>query len=584
MEIDFELLECFVNEAGDGLEEWERICLELNSSNSEENLKAIFRVAHNLKGSSRAIGMASLGDFVHKVEDYIGFLQKTPNAVTDSEGQTLLTVQGFLTEWFSHLLKNPGYVPEFQPLLLSLAERKETLLSNHSVSAAVDAPLSPFSSGIELVTETQSSPKKAQQEAPISDRKQESVRVRSSKLDQLIQVIGELGIQQAIVMHCMKNRQFENLQTQKALSMVTKMTKEIQSQAIGLRMQDIRPLFQRLERTAKDISFDLKKKVQILVDGSDLELDKSVLEIITEPLIHMVRNAVDHGIETPEQRMASGKPEQAKVWIQALSDTDGLRLVIRDDGKGIDTQRVAKKALEKNLIAKTEGLTKKEIYDLLFLPGFSTAESVTAVSGRGVGMEVVKRAIDSVGGHLEVESELGKGTSFAMFLPTSMNIIDAVIVDIGREKYVIPLNHILEIVDQGDNQIDSVNIDSAKESNSNRNETAFKIREDIMPIESLSRHLGLPEKKSIHLTNGEPDKIRQPIVISGKGRSRVAFRVDEVLGQQRIIVKPLSGRAEYPKHISGATVLGDGKPGWIVALRELADFIVTQNDEKRGTA
>ncbi len=540
-EIDPELLDCFVTEASDALATWEKSCLDFTPANSETSLNAIFRVAHNLKGSSRSIGLEALGAFIHEVEDFISEIKSEPSKINDRTIRSLLSVQSFLSGWMENLSSNPGYSPDTGPIILSLRSLEEASDSNRPlVEVEVDAP------------------KDANNNSK-SSNPNETIRVKSQKLDQLIQVIGELGIQQAIVAHCVKSNQFQRADFVKALNMVSKMAKEIQAQSIALRMLELQSLFQRIERTGKEVSHELGKKIEFIIEGSELELDKVVIETITEPLIHIIRNAVDHGIEMPEKRSQNQKQAQAKVWISARKETDAVRISIKDDGKGIDPEVIRKKAIEKGLIQAADNISKEDILQLIFAPGFSTAEKITSVSGRGVGMDVVRQAIDSVGGRIEIESETGKGSCFTLSLPTTMNIIDSVVVEVLGERLVIPLNHVLEIIDLDTNKITSREGEALH---------VLQLRDQLIPIELLHSYVrfgNIPEQDQI--------KKQSPAIISGSGRGSVAFKVDRIIGQQRVIVKPISGRQKYPPQISGATVLSDGKPGFIVALSTLADKI-----------
>ncbi len=561
--IDQELLESFLSEASDALVEWEQACLSLNAQSAKTQLPAIFRVAHNIKGSSRAIGLMSLGDFIHKVEDFIVVLIDQPEKVDARTTQLLLQVHTSLSGWFNSLKSDPHANPVVSTLLNSLTLSKEVMpiassTENDTKSAdgdnrstEKDATYSEHS--LSLETPVKIKPTLNQ------ERKSESVRIRAQRLDQLIQMIGELAIHQDIVMHQAAAIKCGNPELQKAMNAVSKMAKEIQSQAIGLRMQEVRPLFQRLERTAKEIAFQLEKKVEIHLAGSDLELDKSVIEIITEPLVHMARNAIDHGVESPAERIIDGKPEVANIFIEALAGTDDLKLIIKDDGRGINHEKVYSKALAQGLIRPEQNLSQEEIINLIFRPGFSTAEKVTSVSGRGVGMEVVKNAIDSVGGRIEIQSVLGQGTTFVITLPTTMNIVDTVLIRIGEERFLIPLTQVSEILDLKSNQINEA---------SGKSDNLLRVRDDLLPLEEMSDYIRFREHRR---NKQESDKI--PVVIAGRDRLRVAFKVDQILGQQRVIVKDISGINHYPRFINGVTVLGDGKPGMIISLVDLLQAV-----------
>ncbi|MGE4133530.1 MAG: chemotaxis protein CheA [Bdellovibrionales bacterium] len=545
--IDQELLDCFVIEASDALINWEKICLSTGPSNVVESLDAIFRVAHNLKGSSRSIGLEEFGQFIHKVEDYIGQLKTDPSLVNENVIRRLLQAQSFIMDWLTGVQGNPTLVPDYEPVL-------KLLTGEGGGSAESHAPLP--TAGLEV---------KRQEAAPKANALNETIRVKSQKLDQLIQVIGELGIQQAITSHCVKMGLTHTSDFLKSLNMVSKMAKEIQAQSIALRMIELQGLFQRLERTGRELAGELNKKVEFQIEGAELELDKIVIETITEPLIHIIRNALDHGIEPAELRADSSKSPVALVKLSARKDTDSVIITIKDDGKGIDPQKILAKAVENGLVRPESKLTDADCLQLIFMPGFSTAEKVTSVSGRGVGMDVVRQAIDSVRGRVEIQSEVGKGSSFVINIPTSMNIIDAIVVEVRGEKYVIPLNNILEVIDLSANEV---------KSESEEDADVLKLRDQLIPLEKLDAYL---QMRSTELQPKSSQGDHRPAIISSSKRGPVAFRVDRVIGQQRVIVKPLMGRESYPAQVSGTTVLSDGKPGFIVSLSSLADAISAEN-------
>lgn len=332
---------------------------------------------------------------------------------------------------------------------------------------------------------------------------------------------------------------------------------ELQEGVMKIRMVPINQIFSRFPRVVRDLQRDLNKKVDLVIEGEDTELDKSVVEDLLDPIMHCVRNSVDHGVESPEERKANGKPETGRVLLKASNEGNLIIIDISDDGAGIDTEKVKKKAIEKGLIHPDKQLTETEAQQLIFLPGFSTAEKITNVSGRGVGLDVVKTMIDKLNGTVSVSSEKGKGTTFSIRLPLTLAIIQGLLVKAGKEIYSIPIASVIE--SQRILQSDIKTID---------NYEVLNVRNEVISVLRLSRLFGIQEASSDEYCN---------IVIVGSKDKKVGIMVDSLVGEEDVVIKPLRDQFTNSPGIAGASILGDGSVSLIIDVSQLLDLSVKQD-------
>jgi two-component system, chemotaxis family, sensor kinase CheA len=322
--------------------------------------------------------------------------------------------------------------------------------------------------------------------------------------------------------------------------------RELQETVMRVRMLPITFVFSRFPRMVRDLAQRLGKQIELKLTGEQTELDKTVLEKIGDPLVHLVRNSIDHGIETPEARVAAGKPAAGTVHLDASHRGGNIAVEVSDDGAGLDKERILAKARARNLIGPNDLLTDEQIYDLIFVPGFSTAEKTTDVSGRGVGMDVVRRNVKELGGKIELRTERGKGSRFIITLPLTLAIVDGQSVAVGTETYIVPLISIVESM-----QLKTSNVSRL----SGRGEV-FSFRGDYLPIIRLHELYGI-EPRARNLQEG------LVVVAEGDGR-RVGLFVDDLLGQQQVVIKSLEANYGQVEGVSGATILGDGSVALIL--------------------
>ncbi len=326
-------------------------------------------------------------------------------------------------------------------------------------------------------------------------------------------------------------------------------TRELQECVMAIRMQPVRSVFARMPRLVRDLSAKLGKKVKLVTSGDQTEVDKTVIEELADPITHMIRNALDHGIESEEARLAAGKPQVATVELSAAQRAGNILIFIADDGGGIDKQKVLQCAIAKGIVREDQKLSDDEIHNLIFAPGFSTAKEVTEVSGRGVGMDVVRRNISTLGGRIQIQSTPGKGTRFTLVIPLTLAVLDGMLVALGKEKYILPLASIVESLRPDKRQVRSVTGGAQ----------VLAVRGEFIRLIPLHRILNTPDAIS------DPAKALVVIVETENGL-KAGLLVDELIGQQQVVVKSLAENSEPVRGISGATILGNGRVALILDL------------------
>lgn len=382
-----------------------------------------------------------------------------------------------------------------------------------------------------------------------------SIRVDTAKIDKLINLVGELVITQSMLSDL--SARFEMSQLAVLLERVAQLernTREIQERVMGIRMLPIGSAFSRFPRLVRDLSGKSGKKIQLVLSGEETELDKTVIESITDPLTHLVRNSADHGLEPPEERLAAGKDEQGTIHLNAFHEGGNICITVEDDGRGLNRDKILAKAVKSGLISEQDKLTDDQIWPLIFKPGFSTAEKVTDVSGRGVGMDVVKRNIESLGGTVSIKTALGKGTTFTLKLPLTLAIIEGMTIRVGHETYILPM---LSIVESIQPKADTVKTVVGKGE-------VMNVRGTYHPMMRLYEVFDLePEYK---------DPAKAILLILETEGERVAVMVDEILGQQQVVIKSMEQNFRKVEGIAGATILGDGTVGFILDVRGLLEL------------
>jgi len=392
-----------------------------------------------------------------------------------------------------------------------------------------------------------------------------TVRVDIDKLDLLLNVAGELVINrgrataQASRLSEMTNHSVESEEMLENIQEQGRLVNQLQEAIMSTRMVPIGQVFSRFRRVVRDLSKDKMKKVQLEICGEETELDKKIIDQIGDPLTHMLRNAVDHGIEEPQERIALGKPETGTVKFDAYHEGNNIHVVVSDDGRGIDVEKIQQKALEKGLLQPetAEHLSEREILQVVFQPGFSTAKTVTDISGRGVGMDVVRRGIEDLGGYCEIDTQLGQGTRFTMKLPLTLAIIQALLVEVGGEVFAIPIANVRETIRICEEDLFSIE---------GRAEV-IRLRDAVVPVLRLSEVLD---------TTGSSRSDRQYVAVVGYDDRQVGLLVDRMVNEQEIVVKSMEGDVKKVDCIAGASIMGDGSVSLILDVVALIQYALKQ--------
>jgi len=388
--------------------------------------------------------------------------------------------------------------------------------------------------------------------APAAAVADQSVRIDTAKLDALVDMVGELVIAQTQV--GASETVATDSKLAKDVGQAVKIVRDVQELAMAMRMVPIASTFQKMARLVRDVSRKAGKQVELHISGEETELDKNVIQVISDPLVHMIRNAVDHGVEAPEVRQAAGKDPKGNIHISAFHKAGNIVVEIRDDGKGMDSEALIKKAIERGVVQPGEELTDQQAYGLIFAPGFSMAAEITDISGRGVGMDVVKRNIEQLRGKVEIDSELGKGSVFSMRLPLTLAIIDGMVVQVSTERFIIPTITIEQTLRPKPEQITTVQ---------HRGEL-LQVRGRLIPLIQLGELFGL---------TGRIDPFEAMVVIANVDDRQVGLVVERLLGQQQVVIKTLGERFENLRGVSGAAILGDGKVGLILEVAGVAALL-----------
>jgi two-component system, chemotaxis family, sensor kinase CheA len=443
-----------------------------------------------------------------------------------------------------------------------LVERRDTTPEAVSAALATQLPVGKLLVEAGAVAEDKVASALAEQKHLRTETKtakaEGSVRVPAERLDELMDRVGELVIAQSRLKQVAASSL--DMQVKSVAEEIERLARELQDTTMGVRMVPIGSLFSRFRRLVHDLSRDLSKDIELVTSGEETELDKTVIERLNDPLVHLIRNAGDHGLETPEARAAAGKGK-ARISLTARHAGAEVHIVVSDDGKGLDRERVRAKAEEQGLIQPGAKLSDNEIYQLIFQPGFSTAKEVTNLSGRGVGMDVVKRTIEGLRGTIDVTSASGKGTSVTLRIPLTLAIIEGLLVRVGNGRYVIPLASVEECVEL-----------TQEDDTKSTGRSFLNIRNKLVPFLRLREMF----------RSTQPADRYQKVVIVSSGEQRIGLVVDQVIGDHQTVIKSLSKLHADVKTFAGATILGDGSVALILDVAQLVDFGQAQNERLKA--
>jgi two-component system chemotaxis sensor kinase CheA len=547
---DPELLRDFILETREHLATVETQVLTLERDPCDtEALNAVFRGFHTIKGLAGFLELWEVQKLAHEIETVLDRARSSQSTITPAAIDVVLEGADYLGRWLSHLESTLGKRPSEPP------QRDESLLARIQ---ALSAGAEPERAGQDLAALATAAgagmgPEAPAPAAPAEQRKSEAmaVKIDTAKLDYLVDMAGEMVIAESMVRHAPELASAKSQRLQRNMAQLTRITAELQKTAMAMRLVTIGPLFRRMARLVRDLSRQFGKQVQMETEGDEIELDRTIVEELADPLMHMVRNALDHGIESPRERQERGKSPQARLLLRAHHRAGQVVVEIADDGRGLDRGRIQGKAAERGLIPADAVLSDSEVYNLIFEPGFSTAAQVTNVSGRGVGMDVVRRHIEKLRGRIEIRSSPGLGAAFFLKLPLTLAIIEGLVVGVGAERYIAPLFAVREMFRPSQETIWTVH---------QRAEMAL-VRGALLPVLRLYR--------KFNVTPRSEDPLQSVLIVTEVDGQRYGLLVDELVGKQEIVIKSLGETFRGVSGIAGGAILGDGRVGLILDFDRL---------------
>lgn len=590
--IDTEFWEDFVQEAFEHIEEIEINVLTLEKEpEHEEIIHTMFRAFHTIKGLSGFVEHTIIQEIAHKTETLMDFCRKGEMKVDKTIVDAILKSSDFIKELCQNIdsAKNTDYVSQINEHIECL----EVIVNAHmqKQEQETDMPVQESPSTDEVIniedeptienifeTETQEElpeaiepisiempsqeptpcikkeKEEAQQPVKHKNQPEEYMKVATSKIDHLVDMIGELIINQSLIDQYVETNYAHDNKFITTMGGFSRITRELQDLSMFLRMVSLKPTFQKLTRIARDTIQELNKDVDFITIGETTEIDRVVTDKLLDPLVHLIKNAISHGVEpNPDDRIKLNKPKKAKVELIAYNKRGSIYIEIKDDGRGINTDVVYKKAIEKGLIDPNREYTEEEIKEFILLPGFSTAEVVDNISGRGVGMDVVKTQILKLGGKVDIKSELNQGTVFTLKIPVNHAIMNGTIIEMFDQNFIIPTMNVKEIFQPKENEWISTQ----------QHRTMLRVRDNIVPI--------IP----IHLLFKDICKKEQPenslvLILESEGKLS-ALPITNVVNRQEVVVKPVREEFSNLKYISGMSILGNGRVSLILDI----DYLFT---------
>jgi two-component system chemotaxis sensor kinase CheA len=546
---DPELAAMFIGEALDHLGTIEASVLQLEASPDDSKLlNDIFRPFHTVKGNAGALGVTRVQELAHKVENLLDLCRSGRHAFgpaeTDAALEAVDVLSALVTDLQARLNGQPG--TDLEPKRLALMDVVQRLVDGTGASTAppVERPAAPALQ--EAPSAADPAPKPNQTKHTDDGTAQASVKVDTRKLDNLVDMVGELVIAQAILQEDPSLLKAADERLTRNLAQLKRITSDLQKNAMSMRMVPIRQTFQKMARLVRDLSKKSGKLVDLVLSGEDTELDRRVVEDINDPLMHMVRNSMDHGLEDTARRTQAGKRPEGRLALSAYHQGGNIVIAIEDDGAGLNTERILAKAMSQGLVQPDETLSPAEIHQMIFKPGFSTAEKVTEISGRGVGMDVVRRNIDALRGRIEIQSTLGQGTTFLIKLPLTLAILDGLLLGVGSERFVMPTFAVRESLRPMPEQVHTVK----------GHPCMIQVRDKLVPLVRLADLYGIDAQ--------EADICRSTVVVIEDDGHQVGLVVDRLLGKQEVVIKSLGETFGQMAGVAGGAILGDGRVGLIL--------------------
>ena len=545
----------FCQEAGDILLEVEATVLALEENPTDKStIDKLFRMAHTIKGSSDMMGYENIKTPTHHVETLLGELRNGKISATHALADIIL-------EWRDKIsvlveaIKNNSPAGEAEDCKAIISKIEEMLAANHIVteerSLPEAAPQEESAANGDIPALDAPREQNGAQKSKNASSQKDDIKVSADKLDRLINLVGELVITRAQLTQIAAGLNAPHLS--ESVESIDRLTGELRDIALNIRMMPIGPTFNRFKRLVRDLSASLGKQVDFVTLGKEAELDKTVIDRLYEPLIHIVRNSIDHGIELPSVRKKNGKPAQGTITIGAEHVGGSVIISIEDDGKGLDPEMIRAHAEKKGLVSSETKMAEEDIFELIFMPGFSTAEKVTDLSGRGVGMDVVKHEIESLGGNVKISSRKGQGMTISLILPLTLAIIDGLQVKVNDSIFIISMKDVREC------------LELTAGSFAFKRHNIMSIRDKLVPCVRLRSFMSIADDLNL-------DRKEEAVVVNA-GKTVLALIVDRVIGDYQTVIKPLGRMYKSIDFVSGSTIMGDGTVALILDMEGLCRHI-----------
>lgn len=565
-EDDIPLIQDFIAESREHIESAEAALIELeNTPDNNEILNQIFRSFHTIKGMAGFLNLTDINGLAHAAENLLDLARKNQLVLTGGNSDAVFAsidmLKGMLID-LENAIENgvgvcrPSGIDALLEHLHACANGQAQQAAPADIGGESEPAPEPDEASdhtLDAILDTPAQTADAPREnTSASAATVEKIKVNTLKLDDLINMTGELAIAQLMIAEEVKKAVHTDSDLYRKVALQNKIVRELQELSMSMRMVPIQGAFQKMSRLVRDLSKKAGKNIQLITTGEETELDRNIVDKITDPLVHMMRNSVDHGVEPPGERTQNGKSPQGKIRLSAYHQAGNIVIEIQDDGRGLRREKLIQKAVEKGLISDHQELSDDEAFRLIFQAGFSTAEKISDVSGRGVGMDVVRKNIESLGGKIDIQSVPNKATTFIIRLPLTLAIIDGQIVTVGNQRYIIPINAIVGSVRPTPEQISTIQ---------GKGEMAH-VRGDLLRLIRMSRLFGVSGAIE-NPTDGL-------LVIVEEGGRKCALLVDDLIGQQQVVIKNLSGMGKI-KGVSGGAIMGDGRISLILDIPGLID-------------
>ncbi len=573
----------FLIEMAERIAEFEQGLRDLEQAYSVNAINLLFRAIHTIKGGSGFFGLIKITELTHLLEDLLMKIREGDvafdivmmpalfsacDALNDMHNDSAygndLDISEICATLQSHSVNGPAHAPAHAPAAHpkanpQIAPSKPTV----KLPEANKTPLKEISKEIDVKESgpaTDKSPSlQVQSNASAGSKvnaQGETIRVKLDLLDRLMELTGEIVVARNQLL-----RQFAESDNKMALTSMAHMISDLQQVVLQTRMQAVGGTFTKFNKIVRDLSKQLDKPIRIVIKGDETELDRSIIESLSDPLTHLIRNCADHGVEGPEDRLASGKESVATIWLEAKNEGGQVIITVEDDGRGIDAAKVKQKALASNLISQSQAdvMTVNEAANLIFHPGLSTAEKVTSLSGRGVGMDVVKSTIEKLGGAIDLETNLGAGTKTIIYLPTTLTIMSSLIVRVGEDRFAIPHSELLEVImvrPEDEFQIESI-----------RGQDVYRLRGQLIPVLDLNV-IASGNQSDQDLQGLEPNQVsasEELFLVLKSGHTQFGFRIDSIDHTEEIVIKPLPQILKKLSYYAGSSILGDSDVAMVLS-------------------